>query len=334
LILKSSPVKVPVGSQSLTQWFLCLTALLIAISAHAQTARIEIHALRSTTLTDEQFLNGVKKGQPVTIAGELRLPRPWTDRMPVVVILHGSGGVPPRTDRWAQEFLSMGIATFVLDSFTGRGISGTSADQDQLGRLAMIVDAYRALELLALHPRLDPERIALIGFSRGGQAALYASVRRFQKMHGPQRLEFTAYIPFYAACNTRFREDENVTDKPIRIHHGSADDYVPVAPCRSYVARLKAAGKDVALTEYPGAHHAFDDPALEEPVRAERSQSTRNCALHEDAGGRVVNSKTGQRFDHKDACVQLGPMLAYNAEAHAAAVKAVKELLHATFRLR
>jgi dienelactone hydrolase len=100
------------------------------------------------------------------------------------------------------------------------------------------------------------------------------------------------------------------------------------------VARLKAAGKDVAITEYPGAHHAFDDPALEEPVRAERSQSTRNCALHEDAGGRVVNSKTGQRFDHKDACVQLGPMLAYNAEAHAAAVKAVKELLNATFRLR
>jgi dienelactone hydrolase len=270
----------------------------------------------------------------MTIAGELRLPRPWTDRMPVVVILHGSGGVPPRSGHWTQEFLNMGIATFVLDSFSGRGITGTSADQDQLGRLAMIVDAYRALELLALDPRLDPGRIALIGFSRGGQSALYASVRRFQKMHGPQGLEFTAYIPFYAACNTRFKEDENVTDKPIRIHHGSADDYVPVAPCRSYVARLKAAGKDVTLTEYPGARHAFDNPAFEEPVRAERSQSTRNCALHEDESGRVVNSKTGQLFNHKDACVQLGPTLAYNADAHAAAVKAVKEQLAVAFGMR
>ena len=326
-------MKFPVDSKSLTPWFLCLTALLIANSAQAQTARIEIHAFRTVSLTDEQFLNGVKEGQPVTIAGELRIPRPWTDRMPAVVLLHDSGGVAPRTDRWTEEFLGMGIATFVLDSFTGRGISGTSADQDQLGRLAMIVDAYRALELLAQHPRLDPERIALMGFSRGGQSALYASVRRFQKMHGPQALEFAAYIPFYAACDTRFREDENVSGKPIRIHHGSADDYVPVAPCRSYVARLKAAGKDVVLTEYPGAHHAFDNPALEEPVRAERSQSTRNCALREDASGRVVNSKTGQLFNHKDACVQLGSTLAYNPEAHAASVKAVKEFLRATFRL-
>ena len=334
MILKGGPVTFPVGAKSLTQWFPCLTALLIAFSAHAQTARIEIHPLRTVTLTDEQFLNGVKKGQPMMIAGELRLPRPWTDRMPVVVILHGSGGVPPRSGHWTQEFLNMGIATFVLDSFSGRGITGTSADQDQLGRLAMIVDAYRALELLALDPRLDPGRIALIGFSRGGQSALYASVRRFQKMHGPQGLEFTAYIPFYAACNTRFKEDENVTDKPIRIHHGSADDYVPVAPCRSYVARLKAAGKDVTLTEYPGARHAFDNPAFEEPVRAERSQTTRNCALHEDESGRVVNSKTGQLFNHKDACVQLGPTLAYNADAHAAAVKAVKEQLAVAFGMR
>lgn len=319
---------------SLMPWLLVVGVLLPAAAAHAQTARIELYAIRTTTLTDEQFLNGVKEGQLVTIAGDLRLPRPWTDRMPAIVILHGSGGVPPRSDRWAQEFLGMAVATFVLDSFSGRGITGTSADQDQLGRLAMIVDAYRALELLARHPRIDPERIALIGFSRGGQSALYASVRRFQKMHGPQGLEFAAYIPFYAACNTRFREDENVADRPIRIHHGSADDYVPVAPCRSYVALLGAAGKDVVLTEYSGAHHTFDNPGLKEPVRAERSQSTRNCVLHEDANGRVVNSRTGQPFDHKDACVFFGPTLAYNAEAHAASVKAVKEFLASIFRMK
>jgi hypothetical protein len=32
-------------------------------------------------------------------------------------------------------------------------------------------------------------------------------------------------------------------------------------------------------------------------------------------------------------CVQLGPTLAYNAAAHAAAVKPVKDFLRATFRL-
>jgi len=225
-----------------------------------------------------------------------------------------------------------------MDSFTGRGLVNTNnvktGGQAQLGRLAMIVDAYRALELLARHPRIDPGRIALMGFSRGGQSALYASVQRFQRMHGPAGLEFAAYIPFYAACNTTFREDGGVADRPIRMHHGAADDYVPVAPCRPYVARMRAAGKDVELTEYPNAHHVFDNPGFKTPVKAANSETTRNCTLHEDQNGRVINSRTGQPFTYKDPCVELGPTLAYDAEAHAAAVKAVKEQLAAAFGMR
>lgn len=316
--------------------FINLAALPLAVPAFAQTARIEIHAVRTTTLSDEQFLNGSKDGKPDTIAGELRIPRPGTDRLPAVVFLHGSGGVGPSLDDWSREFLGMGIATFVMDSFTGRGIVTTNnvdtVGQSQLGRLAMIIDAYRALELLARHPWIDPSRIAVMGFSRGGQSALYASVRRFQKMHGPTGLEFAAYIPFYAACNTTFREDGDVTDRPIRIHHGAVDDYVPVAPCRPYVARLRAAGKNVELAEYPNAHHVFDNTGFKTPQKAAKSETTRNCTLHEDQNGRIVNSRTGQIFTYKDPCVEFGPTLAYNAEAHAVSVKAVKELLAATFR--
>jgi dienelactone hydrolase len=316
-----------------------ISVLIIAISAHAQTARIELHAIRSSTLTDEQFLKGVKEGHPVTLAGELRLPRPGTDRLPVVVLLHGSGGVNSRiADDWTRELLSMGIATFVVDSFTGRGLVNTNnvktGGQAQLGRLAMVVDAYRALELLARHPRVDPDRIALMGFSRGGQSALYASVQRFQRMHGTAGLAFAAHIPFYAPCNTTYREDAVVTDRPIRIFHGAADDYVPVAPCRLYVARLRAAGKNVELTEYPDAYHVFDNPGFKNPVKAANSETTRNCVLHEDQNGRVLNSKTGLPFTYKDPCVELGPTLAYNAEAHAAAVKAVKEQLAAAFGMK
>ena len=146
----------------------------------------------------------------------------------------------------------MGLATFVVDSFTGRGIINTNNDQDQLGRLNMIVDVYRALDLLARHPRIDPDRIMLMGFSRGGQAVLYASLKRFQRMHGPADRQFAAYIAFYPSCNTVFHDDEDVADKPIRIYHGTADDYVPVAPCRTYVDRLKAKSIDGTLTEYTG----------------------------------------------------------------------------------
>lgn len=299
-----------------------------------QIARTELHPIPSVTLTDSQFLTGVKDGQPVVVGGELRIPKPGTDRLPTVVLLHGSGGVGANVTGWAHELNALGIATVILDSFTGRKLVSTSSDQAQLGRLAMIVDSYRVLELLVRHPRVDPGRIALMGFSRGGQAALYASLKRFQRMHGPQGAEYAAYLPFYATCNTTFVEDIDVGDRPIRLFHGAADDYVPVAPCRAYVARLRAAGKDVQLTEYPGALHVFDNPLLTPPRQAPSSQTARGCVLEENPIGRIINAQSTQPFTYADPCVERGPMVGYHAQAHAEAIKDVRAFLTATFKLK
>ena len=310
--------------------FVAVVSVLSAVMpqpAQAQIARVELHPFQSTTLTDQEFLTGQTAGKPIVIAGELRIPTPGTDRLPAVVLLHGSGGVGGLIDDWAQWFNAMGVATFVIDSFTARGIVSTQNDQAQLGRLAMIIDAYRALALLARHPRINPERIALMGSSRGGQAALYASVKRFQRMHGPAGLEFAGYLPFYAACNTTFQEDGDVTDRPIRIHHGAADNYVPIAPCRPYVARLRKAGKDVQLTEYADAHHVFDGRSFKTPVTLPKAQRTGRCRLEEVADGRIINSETRQTFTYNDACVEYGPTLAYNAQAHGEAQKALAEFV-------
>ena len=156
-------------------------------AALAQVARVEVIPFQTTTLTDQQFLAGQREGKPTTIAGELRIPKPGTERLPAIVLIHGSGGIGGNVDEWAQFINRMGVATFVIDSFTGRGLVSTMSDQSKLGRLVGVMDAFRALELLAKHPRIDPGRIAVMGFSRGGQAALYASVKRFQRMHAPIR---------------------------------------------------------------------------------------------------------------------------------------------------
>src|SRR5207248_7840849 len=140
---------------------------LVSQNAAAQTfARIEVRAIDSVTLSGEQFLAGDTNGKPVSLAGELRIPRPGIDKVPAVILVHGSGGVNASHDRWAQELNSIGVAVFILDTFSGRGIVSTINDQSQLHSLAMMVDAYRALGALAGHARIDPERIAVMGFSK------------------------------------------------------------------------------------------------------------------------------------------------------------------------
>jgi dienelactone hydrolase len=309
--------------------------LFIEAQAQAQLARQEFHALQSITLSDADFLNGKKDGVPVTLAGVLRLPKLGPEKLPAAVLLQGSGGVGGSggmIDEWTRELNEIGIATFAVDSFSGRGIIETVTDQTRLGRLNMIVDAYRALELVSKHRQIDPVRIAVMGFSRGGQSALYSSVVRFRKMHGPTgELNFAAHIAMYPTCNTTFRDDDDVVARPIRLLHGTADDYVPIAPCRAYVERLLKAGKDIRLVEYPDAHHVFDAPAFREPRKLAAAATVRRCLMAETDNGVILNQETKHPFSYGDACVEKGPTVAFNEVASAQARAFVRDFLKEVF---
>jgi dienelactone hydrolase len=124
-----------------------------------------------------------------------------------------------------------------------------------------------------------------------------------------------------------YKDDDKVTGKPIRLFHGIADDWVPIEPCRAYAARLKSSGADVALTEYPGANHAYDYFPSKEPVKRPQAQTTRHCSLVEGDGGEILNSTTGKHFDLNDPCVERGTTVGYDEEATVGTTKAVKEFL-------
>ncbi|HVH69616.1 MAG TPA: dienelactone hydrolase family protein [Candidatus Dormibacteraeota bacterium] len=297
-----------------------------------EIARMEIHSLETVTVTDQQFLTGAQDGLPARIGGELRLP-PGTLKVPAVILVNGSAGIGANVALWARELNGLGVAAFLVDCFTGRGICETITDQSKLGSLNMIIDAYRALELLSKHERIDVSRIAVMGFSKGGFVALYASLHRFRRMHGARGVDFAAYLPFYAPCYTTYLEDEQVSDRPIRLFHGTADDYVSIAPTRGYVERLRHAGKDVQLTEYVGARHAFDNPLYRAPFSFSDAVTTTLCRRAERAGGVVVNLETGRPFSWSDACVRRGATVGYEPVAAAGARKAVRAFLATTFKL-
>jgi dienelactone hydrolase len=223
------------------------TATLIAaatvVSANAQLARPEVLPIASVTITDSDLLAG-RVGKLVSITGNLRVPKSANDKLPAVILLHGSGGIGgagSTIDGWSRELNQLGIATFAIDSFAGRGIVSTVMDQTQLARLNMVVDAYRALDLLAKDPRFDPNRIAVMGFSRGAQSALYSAMNRFSSLAN-NNVRFAAHVVFYADCTTTYLGDTDV-NASIRILHGVRDNWNAIAPCRAYVERLTRDGK-------------------------------------------------------------------------------------------
>jgi len=224
--------------------------------------KIEFQSIPVITVKD--FLNGKVPEKARTVWGTLNFPANAPDKnVPVVVVLHGMGGIHDSAEYWLSALNSMGLATFMVDSNWPRRKckkifkKAIPTCSDVHKGITRIVDARRALELLSKHPRIDPARIGCLGSSLGGIGCLYQSVKRFQKMWGAPGLEFAASVPMYPVCNFKYEEDDVMSDEPIRIHIGDLDEYGSAESCIKYVERLRLKGKDITVTVYPDVHHSF-----------------------------------------------------------------------------
>src|SRR5205085_469221 len=104
----------------------------------------------------------------LTLTGDLALPD-GAERAGAVILMHGCSGLPTHSvTAWQPLLVSWGYATFVVDSFGGRNLRNVCGNALRLLGTHRIPDAYGALALLARHPRIDADRVALMGFSHGG----------------------------------------------------------------------------------------------------------------------------------------------------------------------
>ena len=194
---------------------------------------------------------------PVTLSGDLQFPQ-GAGPFPAIVLAHGCNGNRNVEPAWGPVLRSWGYATFVIDSFRGRGIEEVCTNGPALLPVQRVPDAFGALRFIAAHPRIDPQRVALMGFSHGGALAMLASTAWAKEIYAAAGApSFRAFFPFYPNCNADFPERKRVS-APVRIHTGEADDWTPARPCAELAQSLKASGQDVSINVYPGAHHAFD----------------------------------------------------------------------------
>src|SRR6266516_2625135 len=161
--------------------------------------------------------------QPGTVTGDLSLPA-GTDRVPAVIVLHSCAGITPSMAEWTHALNAMGYAALVVDSFTRRGVKEVCTGHTSVNPGSRLADLFRAHELLVTHPRIDPQRVGVLGFSHGGWVALWAShswyQRRFMRGTVTPPVAYAAFYP--AGCNVQLLDETDVT-APVRIFHGTAD---------------------------------------------------------------------------------------------------------------
>ena len=222
-------------------------------AAHAETVTI-------SSASPYQLADLLGAASPVfdqKITAELELPKPSAKTMPAFVFMHGSGGPLLRHHRYLEMARSLGFVTLQLDSFGPRGVGSTVGNQTNVTAAMMATDLLKALEYLSRHPDIDPDRIVVMGSSKGAIAALYASWAPTRKKVAGDK-DFAGYALLYPLCAAI--EDANVTKSPVRVFIGEKDNWTPAAPCIRQVDRMKALGFDWSIHLYAGAYHGFDAP--------------------------------------------------------------------------
>jgi dienelactone hydrolase len=210
-----------------------------------------------------------------TVSGDLILPESGNAPFPVMVIAHGSGGVVKRDYVWAEFFKTQGIASFIIDTYQPRGIRDTIADQSQLTYPASTADHLMALKLLATHPKVDPARIGIIGFSRGGVVSVGTAFNTWRK-HIANDLKFAVHLPFYGGCAWIAEQWDG---SPIHNFIGDSDDYIqPVATCQAQTRFLEKAGITHSLNIFANARHGFDNLEPTKDFYLARAQTFNKCS--------------------------------------------------------
>jgi dienelactone hydrolase len=189
---------------------------------------------------------------------------------PAVLIVHDWTGVGPNVEMRAQMLARLGYVAFAADIY-GKGIRPTGDDASALAQtfykdlplLRARVDAgYRRL---AADPRVDSNRIAVIGYCFGGSATL-----EFARTGADAR----GFVSFHGGLIVHDPSDASAIRGPLLVLTGAADPVVPDETIDAFKAELRAAGDlDWQLVSYSGAPHAFTVPGSDRyrPVADARS---------------------------------------------------------------
>jgi len=176
------------------------------------------------------------------------LPAVNRHKLPAVIGLHGSGGGYATMADPAGLLAEQGFAVYVLHYFDRTGTE--SADRQTIFRNfpAWMKTLWDAVSFVEKQAEVDPQRIALLGFSLGAylalsNAAIDPRVRAAVEFFGGLPKEMKLFMRRFC---------------PVLILHGDSDQTVPVAEAYDLQKVLERKKIEYEMKIYAGAGHGFN----------------------------------------------------------------------------
>lgn len=200
------------------------------------------------------------------------------DRFPLVVFLHG---YVPSYDkhRWWDEMPEFNMLFERNNAFAVLPFGRSNTDFQSCGEvdvLDVIAEARR------MYP-IDEDRIYLYGYSMGGMAtyhlaahhpdlfaaAIVMAGRADSPLQNKQPLtKFHPYKQWLIHADNPISLCENFANIPVRIYHGTHDQFISLDEAKRMAARLTELGCDAKLTVVRGDHFfGFEVMTSEEPLQ-------------------------------------------------------------------
>jgi dienelactone hydrolase len=307
-----------------------LILILLIIPPVLAQERIDFNSANPFNFRD--IILNLEKQEPQEVFGVLNLPKTSNENevVPLVIAVAGSKGWADHHIEYLRMYNEMGIATFEIKSFESRNVTSTVGSQVAVTTAMMILDSYRALEVLSRHPNINSNKVAITGWSLGGGVALYAGWEPLRKAINPAS-SFAAHLSLYPPCIV---EPLNLdyTSAPTHILIGALDNWTPAAPCVELVNKLRDSGANIDVTVYRESHHSFDRNS--EPIVDPKGYILTNCRYKMKDDGTVLTNKSNfpirSAFFQKISlafCTKRGPTYGGNVEARIASFKFSREFM-------
>jgi len=193
----------------------------------------------------------------VRLIGYLAYDDALKEKRPGVLVVHEWWGLNEYAKKRARQLAGMGYVAFAVDMY---GEGKVTTHPEQAGEWTKMITgnvsgwqerANAGLEVMRKDPRVDPERIAAIGYCFGGatvQQMAYsgADLRGVASFHGSP-------LPVQ-------EEQVKRVKAKILFLHGASDPLIKEAQIQSYVEAMNKSGLAWQMVFYGGAKHSFTNP--------------------------------------------------------------------------